>query len=205
MSRPGARQSIRYWGKSFPEWSAIAPKVLDKCEALIRQMKTPREILLHTDRFQQCLLVACQVLSAPMRGKPYWSLSIVDKKDNSMARFVSSLYQFSLPQDYLSLEGTEMKMHVRDQKTSGRTGFVCLQLEHPIKELLAFWISTIRPRLLGNARCQEDHVFMCPRSQARFTQQSFSKYMARAFLDVTGHAINLQTVRKIFSEGLRIV
>lgn len=89
---------------------------------------------------------------------------------------------------------------MRDQKTTKKAGFYSFDLEYPLKELMLAWVRTGR----GNYLDGEDHkfVFFNVVSKMGFTQQAFSKFMARAFLKITTKNINLQKIRRMVSEGL---
>jgi hypothetical protein len=81
-NRPGSKQSKMYWSKVLPDFQAVATRVqkasyqvLEKCAA-----NEPDYLEL-----QQTIIVGCQILMPPIRGKPYYTLSLVDDGEhNSM-------------------------------------------------------------------------------------------------------------------------
>lgn len=84
MKRPGARQSRRYWGKIFPSLIELMVPVNEKCLQLLSQVSNRTLGWAEADEMQQCIIVACQVLMPPIRGKPFYDLSLRDEGDNSM-------------------------------------------------------------------------------------------------------------------------
>lgn len=87
MKRTGAKQSSKYWGKTFPSLDAIATSTSRNCDQILEQISKDQfdfKDVDALDRMQKCILVSCQVLMAPMRGKPFWSLSLKDDGKNSM-------------------------------------------------------------------------------------------------------------------------
>lgn len=83
MNRPGAKQSHRYWGKDFPQFQRVAGIVYDKCMEMVAQSWEEASAE-ERESLQQCLVVALQVLLPPMRGKPFYTLSLVDDNKNSV-------------------------------------------------------------------------------------------------------------------------
>ena len=87
LRRPGAKQPLRYWGKTFPELGKLVTVVHKKCTAALLDISRNQidlNDLQVLEKLQQLIIVACQVLIPPMRGKPFWSLSLVDNGKNSM-------------------------------------------------------------------------------------------------------------------------
>ena len=84
MTRQGAKQSSRYWGKDLPSLDLIVKQTDRECRKLLdiarRGELTPEQ----EERFQQCMAVAVQVLVPPIRGKPYYTLETVDTGNNSV-------------------------------------------------------------------------------------------------------------------------
>jgi hypothetical protein len=76
--------SRRYWGKKFPEYSDIVAATRKACTEAVEKASQGPPTLEEAEQVQQCLTVACQVMIPPMRGKPFWTLQLVDKKDNSV-------------------------------------------------------------------------------------------------------------------------
>lgn len=62
------------------------------------------------------------------------------------------------------------------------------------------WVTKGRAHFLGS----EGHtfVFFNVISKINFTQQAFSKFMARGFMRITNEAINLQRIRRMVAEGV---
>jgi hypothetical protein len=84
MTRPGARQSARYWGKDFPDFKSIVLKVHGECTKFLGEF-VPGTVAVESGQFlQQLLVVAFQVLMPPMRGKPFYTLCVDDVQNNSM-------------------------------------------------------------------------------------------------------------------------
>lgn len=84
MKRKGAKQSRRYWGRNFPSLSSLMSKVSQRSEETLGKAHKGELLWEHADSLQKCLIVASQVLVPPMRGKPFWSLSLNDDGDNSV-------------------------------------------------------------------------------------------------------------------------
>lgn len=80
--RHGFRQSSKYYGKRFPSFKVVAAKAKEKASKIVLRAKAG-EVIERGDMLQ-CLLVSCQCLIPPMRGKPFWSLSLRDEGNNSM-------------------------------------------------------------------------------------------------------------------------
>lgn len=59
----------------------ILTSVLDECEKIRKNLQT-----VNTEDLQECILIAAQVLMPPIRGKPFYSLELVDTGANSMCR-----------------------------------------------------------------------------------------------------------------------
>lgn len=83
MRRPAARQSKRYWGREFPEYGSLARTTWKRCIQVLEKENKGLETI-DVEEWQQCLLVACQVLMPPMRGKPFWTMSLQDDQMNSV-------------------------------------------------------------------------------------------------------------------------
>jgi hypothetical protein len=103
--------------------------------------------------------------------------------------------------DVLVRKGDEMYLEVRDQKTSRSVGLYRCPIPKDLSGLFNMWLDVARPIVLEG---QEDHgyIFFQWKKKEQFKQQSFSKYMGIAFKAVTGHDVNLQTIRRIFAEGV---
>lgn len=98
MCRPGAKQSARYWGKEFPELRDIAVKVKEHCTNLLQKISAGLCIWQDANDVQKAIVVASQVLMPPMRGKPFWSLSLTDNGENSMYSLETKKKKQLLPQ-----------------------------------------------------------------------------------------------------------
>lgn len=85
MSRPGARQSQRYWGKDLPDLKNLVQTVHMKCKETLQKFSDGRIAIDERDHLQQCIIVGLQVLIPPMRGKPFYTLESKDSGTNSMA------------------------------------------------------------------------------------------------------------------------
>lgn len=81
LSRPGARQSSRYFGKEFPPFKTLVRAVHQRCTELLSTTETNAVTPHHV---QSCLVVSFQVLMPPMRGKPFYTLRLSDLGNNSM-------------------------------------------------------------------------------------------------------------------------
>ena len=99
MGRSGARQSKRYWGMENPRFQVVAKTTKTRCNQVLATLRGDNESVDWAE-LQQCLLVGLQVLRfirkkgfpnssqvlvPPIRGKPFQTLSIVDRGDNSMS------------------------------------------------------------------------------------------------------------------------
>ena len=94
---------------------------------------------------------------------------------------------------------------VRDQKTSAKTGYYAFTLKDPLKSLMEAWLTVGRSKVLEGCADKQERVFLNTLSKQEFTQQSFSKYMAKSFQRITGRCVNLQTVRRMVAEGMVIL
>ena len=74
-------------------------------------------------------------------------------------------------------------------------------LPPPIGTLFGYWVDQARGDVARKAGVDHDHVFLRCHSGSPFTQQTFSKYTTAAFKEIAGAALNLQIVRRIFTEG----
>lgn len=102
--------------------------------------------------------------------------------------------------DWLDLENGKVRLVIRDQKTTTKIGFYSFELEHPLKELMLAWVNIGRAKYIPLDGHR--YVFFNVISRRRFTQQAFSKFMARAFKRVTCDDINLQKIRRMVAEGV---
>lgn len=85
MTRPGAKQSWKYWGADLPSYGELVQKVKACVECLPESFEDQEDML------QQTVLVAMQVLSPPIRGKPFYTMELCDKGDNSMPSMMFSV------------------------------------------------------------------------------------------------------------------
>lgn len=93
-------------------------------------------------------------------------------------------------------------MVIRDQKTRAQMGHYKCALPQIVKDLMESWVQDMREEAKRNTQLNHDMVFFNIRSGKPFNQQDFSKYATAAFLEVTGHHLNIQIMRKIVTEGL---
>lgn len=62
-------------------------------------------------------------------------------------------------------------------------------------------MSIIRPDALKTLSTCHDKVLFNLATGNEFNEQTYSKFMSRAFMEVTGFDLNLQLIRRIFIEG----
>lgn len=84
MNRPGARQSMRYWGKELPEFLKVAKKVNKECTNFIKECGQDPIAETEREKLLQLIVVGFQVLLPPKRGKPFYTLCTQDHGTNSM-------------------------------------------------------------------------------------------------------------------------
>ena len=84
MNRPGARQSMRYWGKDLPEYEKVVKKVHQECVKFIDEFGKGPIAEAEREKLLQLIVVGFQVLLPPKRGKPFYTLCTVDRGNNSM-------------------------------------------------------------------------------------------------------------------------
>lgn len=89
-------------------------------------------------------------------------------------------------------------MIVRDQKTSQIMGNIKCPIPERMQDLFDHWVTVMRPKVM---KADHNSVFFSITTGKPFDQQAFSKFIAKAFLKVTGHSINLQKIRRIVAEG----
>lgn len=104
--------------------------------------------------------------------------------------------------DVLERGPTEMSLVIRDQKTSARIGNYKCPVPSPILELLAFWLEYVRPCALHDAAEDHDFVFFNVSSGRPFKQPAFSSVCKSAFKRITGHNLDLQSIRRVFADGM---
>ena len=95
-----------------------------------------------------------------------------------------------------------MKLVIRDQKTSRNTGSYICPVHDVLKELLMFWINDVRPQVADENHVEHCNVFFNLTTLKPFDQQGFSKYISRAFVLITGKLLNLQLIRRVFTNGM---
>ena len=76
------RLPIKYSRLSTIRYEKVALATKEKCELVLRM--TPTEIQANCATVQEILVVSLQVLAAPMRGGPFWSMVMHDDGENSM-------------------------------------------------------------------------------------------------------------------------
>lgn len=103
--------------------------------------------------------------------------------------------------DVLLEDGEWLVVVLRDHKTDRSAGLYRFVVHEPVREMFKYWLNTGRPLILGD-RAGHDNVFLNPNTGKKYDQQGFSKFMGQAFLNVTGHELNLQIARRIFSTGM---
>ena len=91
-----------------------------------------------------------------------------------------------------------MAIIVRDQKTSQSIGTYKCPLVPLVHDLFEHWLHGIRPKRLA---LSHKNVFFSMSTSTPMSQQTFSKFAAKAFVAITGCEVNLQTIRRIVSEG----
>lgn len=205
MNRPGARQSQRYWGRELPQLRDILQMVHSKC--LQAQCTLAEGTILpeEQDHLQQCIVVGLQVLMPPMRGKPFYTLADQDEGANSMPLTLkSSMLPHFRPHisDFLRIADNSMTLVIRDQKTSRATGNYQCPVPELLRNLLLIWVTKVRVELIKDAGIQHNRVFFNLNTLKPFDQQGFSKYTTKAFKDITGLQVNLQLIRRIFTNGV---
>jgi hypothetical protein len=203
MGRPGARQSARYLGKDMPKYKPIVMKVHAECTKFL-QASTNGCDSSDGKKLQELLVVGFQVLMAPMRGKPYYTLSNVDDTKNSMhaeACFGLIISCSIVSTDVLKFEGGAFKLIIRDQKTSRTMGTYICPVPDLLGKLLRIWMDHLRPVLMKEAGLEHDNVFWNMATKKPFNQQGFSKYTKRSFKNVVNEEVNLQIIRRVFTDG----
>lgn len=156
------------------------------------------------DLLQKTILVGLQLLIPPMRGKPFWALHLTDDGKNSMEDDLNGKSRFHfIALDCLVNEGSQYSLLIREQKTAKQMGAYRCPLKPPLGPLIGHWAGKVRGQALHETGAEHDLVFLRCGSGCAFTQQSFSKYITAAFKEIVGAALNLQTVRRLFTEGMR--
>lgn len=98
-----------------------------------------------------------------------------------------------------------MFLVLRDQKTTRNVGTYQCPVRSPVYELMALWLRDLRPRALGTSPNLHDYVFFNVKNGNPWEQQPFSKFWQSSAREITGHDLNLQTMRRIFIEGISVV
>lgn len=81
LHRPGAKQAKKYWNRETPPFRDVAIRTHNMCVEVLKKIEDGER---DAKIIQYCIAVGAQVLLPPMRGKPFWSLSVEDNEENSM-------------------------------------------------------------------------------------------------------------------------
>lgn len=95
-----------------------------------------------------------------------------------------------------------MRFIIRDQKTSRASGNYLCPVPDLLCKLLVLWSKGVRDEIGLELPTQHDHIFLNLNTGKPFDQQGFSKYSSKAFRNITGVAVNLQTIRRVFADGV---
>lgn len=104
--------------------------------------------------------------------------------------------------DFLSIHDDRMRFIIRDQKTSRASGNYLCPVPDLLCKLLVLWSKGVRDEIGLELPTQHDHIFLNLNTGKPFDQQGFSKYSSKAFRNITGVAVNLQTIRRVFADGV---
>jgi hypothetical protein len=104
--------------------------------------------------------------------------------------------------DFLKVDGKEMKLVIRDQKTTRTTGNYVCPVPELIKGLLKIWLDEVRDT--AKESLEHTNVLWKLSTGKPFDQQGFSKFCSEAFKTIVGDLVNLQTIRRMFVEGAQL-
>lgn len=151
--------------------------------------------------YQAALVLASQFLLPPMRGKPFWLLSVQDSDEASMFQY-SNLSSSNHVTDYLAIQDGRVSLTLRAHKTSKTVGLVTIKLPDDVAHMYATWVKAHRPFLLAHFGQRHDMVFLQEQSAKPFDCKTFSCYFSKQMLLHTGTRVTLQLVRRLFVKGV---
>lgn len=198
--RKDDRRSSKWLGVAFPEHGQLIEKVTFKMQESLSKLEPRVEKLKKADIFemQASLVVALQVLIAPIRGKPFWSLKMVDNGECSMFLAAYTVHNVN-PADFHVIQGKDVFLHIRQQKTAKSFGTTRVPLPPYLSTAYKAWVEQFRPQLANLYGANHEYVFMKQRAMLPFDSRAFSGYVKHQFSNIVGQPITLQMMRRLFA------